>query len=80
MKNTGISTSLSHVVRKLSLSLLLFKKLLTSGLWVILSGRVSGQGSVLNTWLCTSTEADKQPGTQVLHTLGKCANALYLID
>lgn len=80
MKNTGISIPLSHVVRKLSFKPSTFWETFSSRLWVTLSGRVSGQGSVLNTWLLTSTEPDKQPGTQLLHPLGKCANAFYVID
>jgi len=48
MKNPVTSTSLSHVVREVSFSLLLSEKLLTPRLWVILISRVSGQDSVLN--------------------------------
>lgn len=78
MQNPGMSTSLSHVAREVSLSLFLTEKLLTPRLRAILSGRVSGQDFVLNAWLCIGIDADKESGTQLLHTLGKRPNALFL--
>lgn len=63
---------------KRTLSLLLAEKLSTPRVWVILISKVSGQDSVLNAWLSIGIDADKKSGTQLLHMLGKCPNALFL--